>query len=49
MPRAWKSMLDWLTMLHKNKDHEEVQVLFEEDIDGEGGGSNAWGGWGPEE
>jgi hypothetical protein len=31
MPRAWKVMLDWLTMLHENKDHEE-QVTFEGDV-----------------
>lgn len=46
MPRSWKAMLNWLTMLHKDKKHEEVQVMFEEDIDGEGDGSKAEGGWG---
>lgn len=35
MPRAWKAMLTWLSMLHKNKDHEEVQVMFEDDMHGE--------------
>lgn len=46
MPRAWKAMMKWLTVLHKDKKHEEVQVVFDEDIDGESDGSKVGLGWG---
>ena len=35
MPSAWMAMLKWLSMLHMNRDYEEVEVVFSDDTDGE--------------